>query len=66
MRGQLTLYVDQWGNKFFARTVRELWKQIPGRCYRMNVDGMDGRTYHIGYIIGQHWLEAYQPVRIPV
>jgi hypothetical protein len=28
----------------------------------MFVDKKDGSTVHIGYVIGQHWLTAFQPV----
>lgn len=61
-----TLYIDQYGNKFTARTVRELRSQIGGggsRVTRMYVDGNDGGVYHVGYVVGQHWLTAYVPMR---
>ena len=63
MKGKLTLYRDQWGNCFFAHTVEELRKQIPGHVSKMYIDGKDG-IYHIGYVIGSRWLSAYSPVRI--
>lgn len=58
------LYIDQYGSKFFATTIKDLKEQI-GRtkASKMYVDGKDGKTYHIGYVIGDHWLTAYQPVR---
>jgi len=66
MNGNLTLYRDQYGNTFKARTVRELRAVIGGgRISKMYVDKADGRTVHCGYVIGQHWLTAYQPVEIP-
>jgi hypothetical protein len=60
----LKLYVDQYGNRFYAATVRELRKQIGGggsRVSRMYVDKTDGRTVAVGYVIGQHWLSAFVP-----
>lgn len=59
-----TLYVDQYGNYFFAKTVRELRSQIGGggsRVSRMYRD-IGGERFHVGYVVGQHWLAAYVPV----
>jgi hypothetical protein len=65
MKGKLTLYVDQYGNKYYAYTLKELKERhyIPGKVSKMYVDGKDGKTYHIGYVIGQFWLKAYRPIR---
>jgi hypothetical protein len=65
MNGKLTLYLDQYGNKWFARTVRDLREQIGGKVSKMYVDTKDGRTMHIGYVVGRHWCEAFTPIRIP-
>ncbi len=65
MRGKQTLYVDQYGSRFWAKTVKELRGMIGmggSRLSKMYVDKKDGRTVHVGYVIGQHWLTAYQPV----
>ncbi len=64
MQGKMMLYLDQWGNKFWARTVKELREQIPGRVGKMHVDKKDGSIVHVGYVIGEHWLTAYAPVEI--
>lgn len=32
------------------------------RVSKMYVDKKDGRSVHIGYVVGQHWLTAYQRV----
>jgi hypothetical protein len=59
-----TLYLDQYCNKFYADTVKSLKQQIgKTKASRMYVDGKDGKTYHIGYVIGEHWLTAFQPIR---
>ncbi len=55
-------YVDQYGNVVFARTVKELCQ----KCYRskasrMYRDTKDGRTLHVGYIVGDRWFTAYVP-----
>lgn len=58
----LILYIDQYGNRFYARTLKELRQQIPGRCSRMFVDSKDGKkVFHVGYVIGQHWLTMFVP-----
>ncbi len=65
MKGKPTLYIDQWGSRWWAKTVKELRSQIGmggGRVSKMYVDKKDGRSAHIGYVVGQHWLTAYQRV----
>jgi len=65
MRRVTTLYLDQYGNRFFANTVKELRQQIRGRCSRMYIDRKDGSALHIGYVIGDHWLTMYRRVEVP-
>lgn len=60
------LYIDQWGNRFWASTVKELRGQIGmggSRVGKMFVDGKDGKSYHVGYVIGKHWLNCFTPMR---
>ena len=57
----IKLYISQYGDKFYAKTLKELRQQIPGRCSKMYVD-RNGKTLDIGYVIGQLWLTAYQPI----
>lgn len=65
MNGKTTLYVDQWGNHFYAQSTRALRDQVGGgRISKMYRDKADGRTVHVGYVVGQHWLTAYQPVEL--
>ncbi|GAA5483948.1 hypothetical protein [Haloferula sargassicola] len=64
MKGQLTLFLDQYGNRFYSRTLRELREQVPGRVSKMYHDTERG-TVQVGYVIGQHWLTAFQPVELP-
>ena len=59
------LFIDQYGNKFFASTVKELRSKIGmggSSVLKMYVDRKDGSTVHVGYVIGQHWLSMYTPV----
>lgn len=65
MRGELRLFVDQFGNHFTAKSIRELRTKVPGRCAKMYIDRKDGTTVHIGYVIGQHWLTMFAPVELP-
>ncbi len=66
MKGQRLLYVDQYGQKFYASTLKELKAQIPGKVSKMYWDSNftkgPVKTYHVGYVIGKHWLNAYQQV----
>ena len=58
------LYVDQWGNRFYAQTVKELRSQIANgksRVRIMYVDKKDGSVMRIGYVVGQHWLREFIP-----
>lgn len=58
------LYIDQYGNKFFAKTIKDLKAQIgKTKASKMYIDGKDGKTYHVGYVIGGHWLNAYKPMQ---
>lgn len=62
MRGTLTLYLDQYGNRIFARTLQELQqKAFGGKVSKMYSDTKDGRTLHVGYVIGKHWFSAFRP-----
>lgn len=59
-----TLYIDQYGNRFYARTVKQLRLQIGmggSRVSRMFADSKNGDVLHVGYVIGSHWLTAYAP-----
>jgi hypothetical protein len=55
----VTLYMDQYGNHFYARTLKELRAQISGRVSIMYVDTPYG-TMRTGYVVGQLWLTAYR------
>jgi hypothetical protein len=47
------LYIDQYGQPVWARTVRELRERAGGgRVSKMYRDKLDGRTVHAGYVVG--------------
>ena len=67
MNGEPTLYIDQWGTKYWAKTVKELRKCVGmggSRVSKMYRDKKDGRVVHVGYVVGDHWLMAYRPVEL--
>lgn len=55
------LYVDQYGNRFHASTLKELKERhcIPGKVSIMYRDKPKGPPVRVGYVIGQHWLTEY-------
>jgi hypothetical protein len=65
MNGKLILYIDQYGQKYFCRYVKELKTKhyLSGKISKMYVDSKDGNCYHKGYVIGKHWLTAYIPYK---
>jgi hypothetical protein len=67
MRRKSYLWADQFGNKFYAATQRELKTQhgIPGKISPMYVDRADGRAVKVGVVIGQHWFTQYARVERP-
>lgn len=65
MRGKWTLYIDQFGNRWGAATLRELREKLGGgRIAKMYRDKTNGTAVHCGYIVGRHWCTAYQPVEL--
>lgn len=67
MNRKRTLFIDQHGSHYFPDSIRKLRKLIgngSSRVSKMYIDGTDGKTYHVGYIVGKHWLTAYTPMRI--
>lgn len=65
MKGETLLYIDQWGQKFRASTIKELREKVGGGgVSKMYQDKKNGDTVHVGYIVGAHWLTAYKRVEI--
>lgn len=60
---QLKLFMSQYGDMFYAKTIKELREQIPGRCLKMYID-RKGETLHVGYVIGKLWLKMYIPFEV--
>lgn len=60
------MYLDQYGQKYFASTLKELKEKVcPHTRYPktsvMYVDKKDGRTVRVGYAISEFWLTEYIP-----
>lgn len=65
LHGKLTLFIDQYGNRWEARSVLELRDKIGGgRVSKMYVHDKSGNFYHVGYVVGDYWCQAFVPVRI--
>lgn len=61
MNNKFRLYIDQYGNKFGAKSVRELRRKIGNggsRVSKMFID-RKGQTLHTGYVVGRHWLMMF-------
>ena len=66
MKGELIMYLDQYGSPVWARTVKELREKCGGgKVSKQYVDKKDGRTVHNGYVIGGRWFTAFKPVELP-
>lgn len=58
LKPRTRLFIDQYGQRFWARSVKDLREQIGGRVSRMYRDAPGGAE-HIGYVIGRNWLTEY-------
>lgn len=58
----LRVFIDQYGQVFWAKNVKDLRSYIGGRVSKMYIDKKDGSVAHIGYVVGQYWLTEYQMV----
>ncbi len=57
------LGIDQWGNHFKLEKHprKELMEQLGySSCSKMYVDTKDERVKHVGYVIGNHWINVYR------
>lgn len=63
MSTPIYLWVDQYGNKEYARTRKELHAKCGGgKVSIMYRDKTDGRTVRCGYVVGPRWFTQYAPV----
>ena len=61
----MKLYIDQYGNKYHANTLKDLKNDnyLKGKIHKTYIDGKDGNTYHTGYCVGKNWFQVYIPLR---
>jgi hypothetical protein len=54
--------IDQFGNTEHGLTYprKELSEKYPGRINKMYSDSKSGQTFHVGYVIGQHWFKLFK------
>lgn len=66
-RKDYRLCVDQYGNKYYARTAKELKENsgLPGKLFKIYVD-RKGKTYHVGYGIGKYWFNVWGDISAEV
>lgn len=71
MNGKMMMYIDQYGMRVSASTVKELRAKVGGgrvsKMYRDTRDDATGEVgaVHVGYVVGMHWFSAYVPAAIP-
>jgi hypothetical protein len=68
MKPRYGVAIDQYGNVYHygKHARRDLMEQIGRkRASKMYRDKKNGATFHVGYIIGPHWLTLYAPVELP-
>lgn len=64
-RAYISFWLDQYGNKFKAQTRKELIAAVGGgRVQPMYINTVEGKTVHVGYVVGSHWLTPYAPVEL--
>jgi hypothetical protein len=68
MNGKPILYLDQYGQKYFCNKVSDLKNvhYLNGKIRRMYTDTKDGKTIHVGYVVGLLWLKAFIPYQSEV
>jgi len=60
------LFLDQYGQPIWARTVKELRAEVGGgRASKIYTDKKDGSTVHVGYVIGRRWFTRFALVEKP-
>jgi hypothetical protein len=60
------LFLDQFGEPIWARTVKELREKVGGgRVSTMYVDKKDSSVVRCGYVIGRRWFSRFAAVEVP-
>lgn len=59
------LFISQYGEHIWASTVKELRSKVGcggSKVSKMYISTKDGKTKHVGYVIGQHWFHMFAPI----
>jgi len=65
LKNKMYMAINQYGNTFHGlkNPRKDLMEKIGVKhASKMYVDDLTGKTFHIGYIIGGHWLTVYEVV----
>ena len=57
--------IDQYGKTYHGlkHPRKELMERLCNQhCSKMYVDTTNGKSYHVGYVIGDHWLNIYEVI----
>jgi hypothetical protein len=61
------LCVDQFGDRLFCRTVKELKEKVGRkRADKIYIDRLGGGRKWVGYVVGGRWFSVYQQLGIDV
>lgn len=66
---QTKLFVDQYGQNYFAKNLKELKSKVcpylkAPKTSKMYQDKKDGTVVFVGYVISNYWLTCYLPLEI--
>ena len=70
MRGNLMLWIDQYGRHIYARSIKELREKAGGgRVSKMYCDGNPagkhaGKTFETGRVVGRYWFNGFVPFEV--
>ena len=60
------LYIDQHGERVWARTIKELCAYVGrsrGSPACLLTTPVTGHSFHVGYVVGQRWFNEFTPTR---
>lgn len=68
---ELLMYCDQYGYKYYAKTLKELKQAVcpytsHPRVAIMYKDKKDGSVVRCGYVVSHHWLTAFKPYEVKI
>lgn len=62
---QTKLFINQYGDRYYAKTVKELKEKVgSGKVFKIYCDKKDGSVVQTGYGIGRQWFDMFIPFEI--